>query len=423
MEQLIIISLSIAIMVSPDTLALLGNFYGETGAIGGFILLGFMLLYIFLALQYPIPKISSAYSDYQITDDNIRKTDSNVLFHVIQMVVKIPVLLFLATGLLVSSGFVFNEVFIFWFPNFGFAFLLLLMILCLQWMKSSFRLYIQLAAASVVIIGLLILTVKGLIEIDFTNLIRESNTNLNSVNIKTFFLPLLLFIGFDLGINSIGSKNMSLKRSIPFAIFLIGILYIIWGWNMTAFLSDQKLIHSSIPHILTAKKIWGQTGRYIMGGIIIGGTIAGVNGLFIYISTQFKNLTINQKNFNNLLLSKYVATVLALIIGIFMAGGLAGSDRLEYLIRGALILWLISYSILPLMFNKDGNYSHRKMETSSNANVIKKLFIFILPLIGSAILITTDGNFPLLMKQILFQTLGITILVSILFIAINRNHV
>ncbi len=420
MEQLFIISLSIAVMVSPDTLVLLGNFYGETGIMGGIILFSVIAFYIFLTTQYSSLNVLSVNSDFTVSDKKINPKSSNVLFDAIQMAVKIPVILFLSTGLLVSSGFVFNEVFIFWFPNFGFAFFLLLLILSLQWVNSDFRLYIQLISASVVVFGLLFLSIKGFIVIDFNNLIRESFSNLRSVGIKTIFLPMLLFIGFDLGLNSTSLKKRNQKRSITFAVSLIGIIFILWGWNMTSFLSDQKLIHSSIPHILTAKKIWGETGRYIMGGIVIGGTIASINGLLIYISTQFKNFVQNQNISYKKPLSKYLTTALALSISILMASGLAGSDRLEYLIRSALLLWLVSYSILPLIKDKNRKDVYRKEKTSVHLNLIKKFLVFTIPLIGAVVVIIGDENSFLLLRQMLFQSFGIAILVSIFLLANSR---
>jgi hypothetical protein len=47
---------------------------------------------------------------------------------------------FLATGLLVSSGFAFNEIFVYWFPNFGFAYLFLAILCSLQFFPKKNRL-------------------------------------------------------------------------------------------------------------------------------------------------------------------------------------------------------------------------------------------------------------------------------------------
>lgn len=41
---------------------------------------------------------------------------------------RIPVFLFASTAMLVSAGFAFNEIFVYWFPNFLFASLLLALI-------------------------------------------------------------------------------------------------------------------------------------------------------------------------------------------------------------------------------------------------------------------------------------------------------
>ena len=54
------------------------------------------------------------------------------------------------------------------------------------------------------------------------------------------------------------------------------------AWNAAALIHVEasRLAGTSIPYILTARSILGQTGRIVMGIVVIAGACAAVNLLF-----------------------------------------------------------------------------------------------------------------------------------------------
>ena len=60
-----------------------------------------------------------------------------------------------------------------------------------------------------------------------------------------------------------------------------GVLFLLWAMVSIQHVPLVKLASTSLPHLKTARYLLGDTGRWIMGGIIIFGTLGAVNGLFL----------------------------------------------------------------------------------------------------------------------------------------------
>ena len=150
------IAWAMGIMLSPDTLALLGNFVGKTGWTGLGLILGAMVVFFIHAANYQTLNQKIGENDFLITRFG-------------QLVVYLPwttrsfAAIFLSTGILVSSGFVFNEVFFHWFPNFGFAFLLLGILLGIHLTDIPIGLKAQVIFVALTVTGLLILILTGIL--------------------------------------------------------------------------------------------------------------------------------------------------------------------------------------------------------------------------------------------------------------------
>ena len=197
-DSFLVFVFAIGIMISSDTLALLGNFFGKTGNAGFFLIIFSAVIYLALLSQY---KQLFIFFPEQSSDIEILKSVIGTLPALFPFFVKMIAIIFLSTGLLVSSGFVFNEVFLYWFPNFGFAFILLGVLLCLQFLPNKAVLYLQIGFAGVPILGFLILIIAGIIQTDQLTHFKPGDIeySINNVGLSTYFLPLLFFIGFDLG--------------------------------------------------------------------------------------------------------------------------------------------------------------------------------------------------------------------------------
>ena len=88
--------------------------------------------------------------------------------------------------------------------------------------------------------------------------------------------------------------------------------------------------------------ILGDFGRFIMGIIVIAGSLAFVHTLFTFISKQGTIISKAIRLPKNINGSKILILSITLIIAGLMAAGLAGEEKLETFIRASLILWMIS---------------------------------------------------------------------------------
>ncbi len=385
---------SIGVMLSVDTLALLGNFLGKTGYFGFLLIIISAMIYLGLLSRYNhlfnlFPRHSA---DFEIVANVMGPMPAFLLFFV-----KIIAVIFLSTGLLVSSGFVFNEVFLYWFPNFAVAFILLGLLSGIQFLPFKGKFFFQIGFVAISICGLLFLIVAGIIQSDQILTIQPGEIDDTFVETKLngIFLPLLLFVGFDLGFigyNKSGGPESLRYHSIFFAVFFMCILFILWGFVSLETMTLQKLASTSIPHMIAARNILGDMGRVIMGIIVISGSLAVVNALFSFISEQGRHISkaiLFPKKING---SKILILLIALTIAGLMAGGLAGYEKLETFIRASLIFWMISYTLVSLS-------SMRCLKSPGNKNHVDILFkkvksiIFLLILVISIlILIGTDDK-------------------------------
>ncbi len=281
-DSFLVFVFAIGIMISPDTLALVGNFFGKTGNIGFFLIIFSAIIYFTLLSQYKQFFIFSS-------DIDILKSKMGYIPLLILFFVKIIVVIFLSTGLLVSSGFVFNEVFLYWFPNFGFAFILLGLLLGLQFLPAKAVLYSQVAFCVIPILGLFILIIAGLIQADQFVYFKSGDMDYSAkgFGLSAYFLPLLFFIGFEMGLpiwNKSDQNVVKINYTLFMAVIFMGMIFILWGYVLLLHVPVEKLIGTSIPHMIAAKNILGDPGRFIMGTIVISGSLAAIHALFTSIS-------------------------------------------------------------------------------------------------------------------------------------------
>ena len=245
--------------------------------------------------------------------------------------------LFASTGMLVTAGFTFNEVFYYRFPNFAFAYLLLTFALALQFFPRAVSNAVLAAAAICSLSGLAALTVYGLISGPPVPIrISHETTSISDL------LPLLLiFAGIDRARLLLIAEPKRFRIAFLFSVMLLA------GWlaASSGFVESQKLIFSTIPYMTAAAKIAGDTGRMAMGLVIIMGSFWAVHGL------------LNIGGFALLRLSKHppggrvrkvMVILLAAAVGTLLAAGVAGTNRLELYIRSSLLLWL-GYTALSVL--------------------------------------------------------------------------
>jgi len=410
-DSFLVLVFAIGLMLSPDTLAMLGNFLGKTGNMGFFLIIFSLIIYLILLSQY---KHFFIFSSESLSDIKMLKKTVGITSAFFPFFVKSIAVIFLSTGLLVSSGFVFNEVFLYWFPNFGFAFILLGLLLGLQFLPVKVTLYSQVAFCVISISGLLVLIISGIMQADQLIDLKPGDIDYstNGFGLGTYFLPLLFFIGFEMGfpIWNNSDQNVHKKNSILFiAVIFMSMLFIMWGYVLLLYIPMEKLMDTSIPHMIAAKNILGAPGRFIMGVIVISGSLAAVHALFTTISQQGSMLLQRKMLPGNIKLSKIIILSLALIIAGMMAGGIAGDEKLETFIRASLILWLISYSMISISYI----FILCKSNKRYHNNFLLKAVISLLCLLilGITILILTImDDKPIL----IFKFLGVALFISLI---------
>lgn len=254
-----------------------------------------------------------------------------------------PLLVLAATALLVTSGYTFNEVFLYWFPNFGFAFMLLGLLTLAQFLPMKYLHRLQLCFVGIAAIGISLLGVYG----SFTPAkplaeILQQPEQLSPAAVSS---ALLLFL-------FAGSNLFQEKEGIFSKVPLIAVLvFTFWIFASLAHVDVERLASSTIPYMTASRKILGDTGRQIMGLVVISGSCAAVTGLMLFCRQKITDLARQQ------LAPQFLAEggqrwllppLVAIATGICMATGLAGDELLEVLLKSALLLWLLHYCCVSL---------------------------------------------------------------------------
>ena len=251
---------------------------------------------------------------------------------------RLSVTLLVATSVLVTAGFAFNEIFLYWFPNFGFAFLLLGFILVFNIIATSWATRIQLLLTTCTLVSFSVLLFAGLFSSPSANSATQV-TELTSLAAASG--ALLLFLGFDLIIHSQVKNNLVPAVA---AICTMCTLFIFWGALSRTFVPSASLVESTLPHLKAARAIMGQDGRILMGVVVICGAAAAVNGLFLYMGKtvgDLAGLAVLPRFKGEQTLHRLSSILMSVTIGILMMSGLAGEDKLSIYYRGALVLWLV----------------------------------------------------------------------------------
>ena len=334
---LISISIPIGVMLSPETLILLGNNAGYNG----------MFFFLSVAASALVSCLC-ALSIFSTTGQMEEANELSVLTTLmgrfpgaaLVLSARLSITLLAATSVLVIAGFAFNEIFLYWFPNFGFAFLLLGLILFCNLIRGSWALILQLMLVACALLSFTVLMVSGLLSVPATDIVNQG-TEPRSLAAATG--AVLLFLGFDLIINS-GQKN-KLIQSVA-AITAIFLLFMLWGAVSRMYVPAASLTETTLPHLKAARAVMGQNGRLLMGIVVICGATATVNGLFLYMGQTVRNLA-GQGLLPSLkgdILRRLTSIAMAVTIGVFMMAGLAGDENLTIYYRGALLIWLVLLS-------------------------------------------------------------------------------
>ncbi len=255
-----------------------------------------------------------------------------------------------ATVALVTAGFVFNEVFVYWFANFGFAFLLVATLLVIQLVGQRFAILVQNILISVVLALLVVLIFAGITHLPSPLVEGEI-----AFQGRGLVLPFLMVVGVEFAFlgHAEGQDGQPKLSSLVWALLAVLMVFVLWGLMMASFVDPERLAQSFNPHMLAARKVLGQPGRLIMGAALIAGVAALVNGLLLILRSQLAELlpaTLSGGARKKHWWNKLGIFLLAGIPAMMMASGMAGEERIDVFIRVALVLWLLHYSLVHLVF-------------------------------------------------------------------------
>ncbi|MDX2446411.1 MAG: hypothetical protein QNK29_04335 [Desulfobacterales bacterium] len=404
--RMLVGAFALGLMVSPDNLALLGRFAGHFNIYVPLLLVVGAVVYISYARSY-----ENLYALFCLESGkalDIRKV-LGVWLAYYPLTVRVLSAIFLTTGLTVTSGFVFNEVFVYWFPNFGFAYILLAVVSGLHFFGPDTRAKAQVLFVGTALVGLALLIGIGIVKgLPYTASHIPSGPR---IMLSWLFVPLLFFIGFDIAV-PFGAvsphQTKDILQALKTAIAVFGVLMILWAIVTTQHVSGARLVATSISHMIAAREISGQFGRIIMGLVVIAGTCAAVNALFEAVArvtaTMSKQKMLPRARYT----SRFSVLCVAVAAAIMMAGGLAGEEILESYIRAALLLWLGGYGLLQIRLLQM-TVAVTGMRQGSTR--LRLLTTAVLAFGGAAILALTDDQAMIILK-VMTTTIAIALVLG-----------
>jgi len=393
-------------LLSPESLVIAGNSAGQ---------LGFLILPLLAAVALLFTGCGKLLNNSSLpaTDNKEFQIICNLVGPIptagITIAACVPLTVLAATALLVTAGYTFNEVFLYWFPNFGFSFLLLALLTILQLFPEKIIFRAQICFTALAVVGLLILSLYGMTggKQPVAEIVRQPFSFASASPAVLLFL----FAG-----STFSGKKQTPSFLVPVAGFVI---FFLWSFASLNYVSPERLASSTIPYMTAARKILGDPGRQIMGVVIISGTCAAVTGLMLLSKHMLSNISLknetNSKLLNEKILRWFFPPLIATITGVLLVTGLAGDELLEVLLRSALILWLLYYSFLCLSALI---WINKSSQTVPLPALLSTLF-----LLTSLCTLLINNPHKTDISIFIFSTLGISTIITAGWFSIHKkNH-
>ena len=416
--------LAVSLAVSPDGLRMLGNLAGSQGSAFPMVLLFAALVHLSTTLSYR--RLMDQFSGSGFETPGLRAAIGNLPVMILSLGSRVAFTICAGTGLLATAGFTFNEVFVYWFPNFGFAFLLLGVLLAANLIGRGMPQRIQITCTGAAVAGLLALSGVGLAGL--SRVPEATQPFATALDSRAVFAGLLLLVGFDLsGVVAPGGRAQSWRqaRVMGAGIILAALVLGVWGMAAVGHTAPDKLAVSTIPYMLTARHIMGQNGRLLIGVVVIAGVCGAVNALLYAVSHMIAGMADQGMLPRCLGRGKPRAPVavclLAGAIALMLAAGMAGHPELNAYTRAGLLFWLLNYAAVHLAaFKTQPRAAHRSGRLSEAGDALARGFGLIALLTGVVVLLGTDPDSTLLAKFMLI-VVTVTGIFGLLWICFQRN--
>ncbi|UCF84855.1 MAG: APC family permease, partial [Desulfobacteraceae bacterium] len=325
----LLIAVAIGLMLSSESLTLLGNNMGVAGVSFLAFMLAAVLLHLFTVISFG--KVFSLFPGPEGEARFMKMALGFIPAIVLPIGSRVLFTICAATGILATAGYVFNEMFLYWFPNLGFSFCLLGLLLVINLVGRRFSEIAQLVFVTVAFLGLLFLSTVGLSGLgnDPSATGTDSNSSFNLT--RAVLVAPVLFLGYDLAgltTDRTRARPFDLAKVMVGGLLLVGLVFCLWGVVSLKYVSPGELVDTTVPYTLTAKAIMGQKGRILMGIVILSGTCAAVNALFIAVSRMIAGMSAQGLLPSFLGVARNRAPVPLIILGsgtgAMMASGMAG---------------------------------------------------------------------------------------------------
>jgi amino acid transporter len=340
-------TIAMGLMMSPESLVLLGNGMGTYGFVFPFALMAAALFHMAIAnrLGHALASVPPRTGEIEIMELSLGSWPVVLLGTCARIVTAVC----LSTAVLASAGFVFNEVFLYWFPNFAFAFFLLGFLVLLNLLSPRTAKGLQILFVILALGGLAGLSCVQLATSSSTSVIQQPGGGTYEWSIP--FSAFILFIGFELagfGADGKSEPPSLLPASMVGGIFIAALVMCAWGLASATVVPFSQLRETTIPHMLAARRILSEEGRWIMGSVVLAGSCASVNALLLggarmvaamserKLLPGFLGGGANRAAVPMVLIGAMIALVLGL--------GLAGDPQLEVYLRAGLLFWLVHYA-------------------------------------------------------------------------------
>src|SRR5215831_20959124 len=350
MPTLIFLAFALGVMLSPDMLILLGNTLGHEGraALSGLIVAGG--LYVLTARTYGRLGLHPAAREGE--SQILHATFGPLVATVLPLCARVIYAVSAATGILAIAGYVFNEVFVYWFPNLGFSFCLLGMVVGLNLAGSRVAALTQLSCVALALGGVLGLAVLGLVGLGQAPSVSEI-TSSSFVTVRSLLAGLLLFVGFELALFTTpytARVTSPPGRLMALSIVLAALVWGCWGVVSIRVVAPARLAESTVPHMVAARAIGGARGRVVMGVVVLAGTCATVHALLSAGAHMLAGMA------GHGLLPAWLGwhqarpalLVLAAGPAAMLAMGMAGEPETEVYTRAGVLFWLLHYAAMHL---------------------------------------------------------------------------
>ena len=342
----------IGLILSPLNFAALGNTAGLTGSHFPIVLLSVLAVHLLTAQSYQT-LFSTGPGEGRETSPASSKTDP---FLILLLGSRLSLAISAVPLILVSAGFIFNELFLYWFPNFGFAYGMLIILLLLNLLGEKTVLRTQIIFVGSALVGMWLISTIGLWSaIFFPEAVKHASPG-SGPAFPGIAAALLLFIGFDL------AELDRFRRGRTFSgpplrmatvLVLSGLSFLLWGIVSLLHVPAASLVETTVAHIVAARNIFGDPGARIMGVVVLAGAGAAVNALFFSIPRLLGGLPGSENKSDSATPAKKPKAIFLILLGgiiaLVMALGLAGEPELEVALKAALLLWLTQNAFVHLL--------------------------------------------------------------------------